>query len=493
MAHHYLAFDLGASSGRGIVGTVDDSGRLSLDEVHRFPNGPVEKDGSFYWDFPRLVGELKKGIAAACARYPVIDSLGIDTWGVDYVFFDREDKSVRRMPYNYRDPRGERGVELVEKIISRDELYRRTGMQFMSLNTIYQLASHKAEHPEDFENSFLLFMPDALAFELGGDPVNEYTIASTSNLLDPFRRDWDGELLAKLGIPERIFAPLVRPCTSGGCLSEAVCRELGVPAIPIVKIGGHDTASAVAATPAPESGSWCYVSCGTWALLGAELREPDCSAAAARVPFTNEGGLEGTIRFLANIMGSWLFQETRRVWNEAGKNYSFADMENLAKASAPCKFLINPNCQDFLTPGDMPARVREFCRATGQGEPADDGEVLRAVYDSLALYFADRVAKLGEVLGTSYPVINMVGGGTKDAFLMQLTADASGARVVAGPVEATAIGNIAAQAIASGVLADLRAARRMVSASFEVKDYSPRAEFSKIFAARREFFRGICK
>lgn len=493
MVHHYLAFDLGASSGRGIVGTIDESGRLSLDEVHRFPNGPVEKDGSFYWDFPRLVDELKKGIAAACARYSAIDSIGIDTWGVDYVFFDRGDNSVRRMPYNYRDPRGERGVELVDRIISRDELYRRTGMQFMSLNTIYQLASHKAEHPEDFENSFLLFMPDALAFELGGNPTNEYTIASTSNLLNPVRRDWDRELLAELGIPERIFAPLVRPCTPGGRLSEAVCRELGVPAIPIVKIGGHDTASAVAATPAPESGSWCYVSCGTWALLGAELREPDCSAAAARVPFTNEGGLEGTIRFLANIMGSWLFQETRRVWNEAGKNYSFADMEKLAKGAAPCKFLINPNCQDFLTPGDMPERVRNFCRATGQGEPADDGEVLRAIYDSLALYFADRVAKLGEVLGTSYPVINMVGGGTKDSFLMQLTGDASGSRVVAGPVEATAIGNIAAQAITSGVLADLRAARRMVAASFEVRNYSPDAESSGIFASRREFFRGICK
>ncbi len=492
MKHYYLAFDLGASSGRAIVGIIDEQGLLSLEEVHRFGNGPVNVDGAFCWDFPGLVNELKAGIAKAFAKFPDIESLAIDTWGVDYVLFDRTTGRMRRLPYNYRDPRGERGVEIVKKKISQKELYKRTGMQFMSLNTVYQLASHLAEHPEDFENSFLLFMPDALGYMLGGDKVNEYTMASTSNLLNAFARDFDRELLELLGIPADVFAPLVKPCTKGGILSEELCRELNVPAVPIVKIGSHDTASAVAATPAPESGSWCYVSCGTWALLGAEIDEPDCSDAAANVPFTNEGGLENKIRFLANIMGSWLFQETRRVWKEAGKELSFADMEKLAVASEPCKFLVNPNCQDFLTPGNMPERIREFCRATGQGEPADDGEILRAVYDSLALYFADRVSKLGEVLETSYPVINMVGGGTKGSFLMQLTSDASGARVVAGPVEATAVGNIAAQAVTAGVLADVKAARKMIAASFQVAEYVPRKEMADIFAARREFFRELC-
>ena len=492
MEHHYLAFDLGASSGRAIVGTINGQGLLSLEEVHRFANGPVEVNGEFCWDFPALVNELKAGIVKAFAKFPAVNSLAIDTWGVDYVLFDKTSGKMRRLPYNYRDPRGERGVAIVEKKISRDALYKRTGMQFMSLNTIYQLASHLEEHPEDFDNSFLLFMPDALGYMLGGRKVNEYTMASTSNLLDPVKRDFDRELLAMLNIPEDIFAPLVKPCTDGGRLSDDLAAELGVPAVPIVKIGSHDTASAVAATPAPECGSLCYVSCGTWALLGAEIAEPDCSDAAMAVPFTNEGGLENKIRFLANIMGSWLFQETRRVWKEAGKDYSFGQMEDLAKAAEPCKFLIDPNCQEFLTPGNMPERICEFCRATGQGTPADDGEILRAIYDSLALYFSGRVSMLGNILGTSYPVINMVGGGTKDKFLMQLTSDASGATVVAGPVEATAIGNIAAQAIAAGVVADVKAARKMIAASFDVDKFTPRKDVAGIFAAKRAYFAELC-
>ncbi|MDD3886448.1 MAG: FGGY-family carbohydrate kinase [Victivallaceae bacterium] len=488
----YLAFDLGASSGRAIIGRLEN-GRLELTEVHRFANGPLRQGDAIYWDFPALVNELEIGLGKALAVDKSISAIGIDTWGVDYVFFDNATGEARRLPYHYRDDRTFEATRKVWSRVSADELYKATGIQCMSLNTVYQLAAHLEQHPEDFENSHFLTMPDALAFALGGDDSAEYTHCSTTNLLDPASRNWDWELIDKLGLPRAVFPKIVSPCSFGGAISERLQKKFGCGAIPIVKVGSHDTASAVAAVPAPETGKWAYISAGTWALLGAELDEPFITAESCRQSFTNEGGLDGKIRFLTNIMGSWLFQESRRVWNETGRNYSFTSMEEDALKTTPFKFLLNPNDATFAPPGDMPGRIMDFCERTGQGTPSHDSEITRAIYDSLAFYFKNKLETLEQLLGCRYACLNVVGGGTKAELLMQLTADALGIPVVAGPVEATAVGNLLAQAIALREVDDLAAARRVVKASFDVKTYAPRAEMTAKFAAESGRFAQLAK
>ena len=487
----YLAFDLGASSGRAIIGTID-SGKLSLQEVHRFKNGPVEKSDAFYWDYDALCKELVAGLAKALEVAGDLDGIAIDTWGVDYVLFDSE-KRVVRQPYNYRDERTKKAEQQVRTILSDSEIYSYTGIQKMELNTIYQLYAHKMEHPEELVNTKFLNIPDALAFHLGGEFTTEYTSASTTGLLDPVKKEWCWELIDKLELPRSIFPKIVKPCTKGGAVSEKLQKELNCRAIPIYKVGSHDTASAVAAVPAPEKGNWAYLSAGTWALLGAELSAPSITAAGEKARFTNEGGLEGNIRYLTNIMGSWLFQETKRVWNEAGKDLSFEDICQMAMASEQCKYLIDPNNSVFVTPGDMPGRIREFCKNSGQADDMTDAEVARAIYDSLALYFKNKLSFLEELLGVKYGAFNIVGGGTKDRLLMQLTSDALGIPVIAGPVEATATGNIIAQAIASGVVANQAQGRKIITDSLEVITYTPDAERHAAFESVQNRFADLLK
>lgn len=466
----YLAFDLGASSGRAMIGTLKN-GTLTLREVHRFTNGPTKCGDSIFWDFPRLTGELKTGLKKALEIEPELAGIGLDTWGVDYVLFDRATGLPRRWPYHYRDSRTDQISPEVWKCVSREELYRITGIQYMPINTVYQLAAHKKNHPEDFENSFLLPISDALIYSLGGKPTSEYTESSTSNLLDAGSGQWDWRIIDALGLPREIFTKIVRPCSYGGSLSEALQRELNAPPVPIIKVGSHDTASAVAAVPG--NGTWAYLCTGTWALLGAELDRPCRSAASEQANFTNEGGLEGKIRFLSNIMGSWLLQETRRVWNENGEEISFAAMEELARNAESCRFLINPNWPEFAAPGDMPRRIIEFCERTGQGKITEKSEIVRAIYDSLALYFRLKLQGLSRILDTGYQALNIVGGGVKDELLMQLTADALSLPVIAGPIEATATGNLLAQAITTGELANLAEARQVVKNSFPVATFRP--------------------
>ncbi|MBE6364151.1 MAG: rhamnulokinase [Lentisphaerae bacterium] len=487
---NFLAFDLGASSGRAIIGTVDN-GKLTMQEVHRFANGPTEIDGSFYWDYPRLCNELKTGLRNALATGVKLDGISIDTWGVDYVFFDKDTGKMRRLPYNYRDLRTVAAAEKVWQKISKAELYNLTGIQCMTLNTIYQLCAHYEEHPEDFENSFFLPIPDALALSLGGDATAEYTFCSTTNLLDPVSRQWHWDLIARLGLPKEVFPEIVAAGTPSGMLSAELCAELGCDPIPIFKCGSHDTASAVAAVPAPVEGQWAYLSAGTWALLGAEIDQPLMTAGSEKESITNEGGVGGKIRFLTNIMGSWLFQELRRVWNEEGKNLSFNDMEQMARRSEPCKYFINPNCAEFAAPGDMPGNIRAFLKRTGQGENFTDAEVVRAVYDSLALYFANKIALLEKLLNVKYACLNVVGGGTKDGFLMELAASALDRQVVAGPIEATAAGNILVQAMAAGELASLDDVRKVIRASFELKTFVPDAAMAAGYAAQAARFAAI--
>ncbi len=487
---NFLAFDLGASSGRGIIGTLEN-GKLSMQEIHRFPNGPVEIDGSFYWDYDRLCNELKTGLKNALATGVKLDGIAIDTWGVDYVFFDKTTGKARRRPYNYRDTRTVSAAEKLWKKITPSELYQYTGIQCMTLNTIYQLCAHKAEHPEDFENSFFLPIPDALAYFLGGKAVAEYTFCSTTNLLDPVKRQWHWELIDKLELPREIFPEIVQAGSAAGALSAELCAELGCDPIPIFKCGAHDTASAVAAVPAPVSGQWAYLSAGTWALLGAEIDAPMISAVSEKESITNEGGVGGKIRFLTNIMGSWLFQELRRVWNEEGKNLSFNDMEQMARASEPCKYFINPNSTEFAAPGDMPGNIRAFLKRTGQGEEFTDAEVVRAVYDSLALYFSAKLGLLEKILDSRYACLNVVGGGTKDGFLMELTSSALDRQVVAGPIEATAAGNILVQAMASGELDSLDSIREVIRNSFELKTFSPDPAMAAAYAAAADKFAAV--
>ncbi len=489
MEKSYLAFDLGASSGRGIIGKIKD-GKLHLTEIHRFSNGPVEKEGSLYWEFDKLCKEIKTGIKKAVAAGEKISSIAIDTWGVDYVLF--KNGVPVRMPYHYRDSRTNSVPGKVFEIIPQDKVYACTGIQFMQLNTLYQLYAHKEAHPEDFCGSVMLLMPDALTCMLNGDVSCEYSDASTSNLLDPHKREWDFELIDRLGIPRSIFPKIVQPCSKSLPLKKSVEDEIGCGPIPMVKVGSHDTASAVAAVPAPANKKWAYISCGTWALLGAEIDAPILTEEAGEAPFTNEGGLNKKIRFLTNIMGTWLFQETRRIWREQGRDLSFAELNRTAKSAEGLRFFINPNDNIFFTPGDMPAKVAAFCREHGQGEIPDDGALLRCIYDSLALCFRSKLEKLQELLGVKYECLNIVGGGTQDTLLMQLTADCLGIPVIAGPVEATAIGNILAQAIADNDVYSLAEARDIVRRSFEVQEYIPDASSKNAWDAAAKSFLNIC-
>jgi rhamnulokinase len=486
MTHTYLAFDLGASSGRAIIGKITD-GKLHLDEVHRFVNGSVETNGVLYWDFPALCEEIKTGLRKALIQTPDISSIAIDTWGVDYVLFNQAGEAVR-LPYHYRDSRTDGVPEEVFSLISEEELYSEAGIQLMQLNTVYQLYAHKQAHPEDFSGSTLLFMPDALTYMLCGVESCEYSIASTSNMLNAATGKWSEKILTKLGIPQEILPEIVDSCTQAGTLTPEIQQELGCSAIPVVKVGAHDTASAVAAVPAPNDRAWAYLSCGTWALLGAENDQPLLVDAARKASFTNEGGVGGKIRFLSNIMGSWLFQEIRRNWNAAGRDISFMEMEKLAQAAKPLQFIVNPNHSSFLAPDDMKSAVIAYCRETGQGEITDDGTLLRSVYDSLALCFRMKLEQMQQLVGECYQCLNIVGGGTKDRMLMQLSADCLGIPVVAGPVEATAIGNIIGQAIAEGSLAGLEAGRELVKNSFKLDEYMPDPKYKTAWDAGLEKF-----
>ena len=476
----FLAFDLGASSGRAILGGIEN-GRLVLREVHRFPNNGRMVGNDLRWDIGSLRDELAEGIKRAFANSQPV-SMGIDTWGVDYVLFAPGSREPAEEPFTYRDKRTENIRPEAFARVPKDELYRHTGIQDMAFNTVFQLVAHLKRDPETLKKTTFLHIPDALGYMLGGSFDTEYTDASTSGLLDAEKRDWDFTTIDKLGLPRSLFPKIVMPGASGGALSEEWQRKLGVPELPIVKVGSHDTASAVAAVPDTTGREFAYMSLGTWALLGAEQSSPCLTEAAAAAHFTNEGGLGRTIRFLTNIMGCWLFQECRRSWQEAGRDLSFAEMEKLAARCEVLRFRINPKSEEFLAPGGMPERIAAAAEKLSGARPETPGEIVRCVYDSLALCVRDELRTLETLRGVKYPALHIVGGGTQAELLMQLIADACGIPVYAGPVEATAIGNLLAQMIAAGEVADLAAGRRLVAESFELKIYQVRPEMAKRFA-----------
>jgi rhamnulokinase len=472
MKKTFLAFDLGASSGRGILGTIDNN-KLELKEIHRFVNGPVEKDGELFWDINEIFKELKFGLKKALDECDEISGIAVDTWGVDYVLL-KENGEFARLPYNYRDSRTDGVVEnfFKDKEVEK-KIYSKTGIQKMFFNTFTQLIAHKRQHPEDFKNAKLLFMPDALTYLFSDEIACEYTIASTSQLLNAKTKEWDKDVIAELGLPMDIFPKIVSPSTPSFMLKEELQKEFSCPPIPLIHVGSHDTASAVAAVPADKKKNWAFISCGTWALFGAEIDSPILSLEAMEAGYTNEGGLNYTIRFLSNINGTWLLQETRRTWKELGKDISFMDIEKMAADAPESKFTIDPSDDIFVHPGDMPSRVREYAAKHNLGELPDDASVVRCIYDSLAQCFADKLKELEKLKNCKFDCINIVGGGTKDDLLMQLTANRTGVTVISGPVEATAIGNIISQAIASGVIFNLGAGRDIVKNSFPVKEFQP--------------------
>ena len=467
-----LAVDLGASSGRGIVGSFDGN-RITLDEIHRFSNDPVRVAGSFCWDTLRLLFEIKQAILK-CSQAGGVDTIGIDTWGVDYGYVDRTGALLSN-PYHYRDVRTENIREEVFKQLPWEELYAVAGIQSMPFNTIFQIAADLRDRPWVVENADkLLFMPDLLGYFLTGVRRSEYTIASTGALLDAAKRDFAFDTLAKLGIRRDLFAPIAEPGALLGGLLPDVNEETGFTGAKVYSVASHDTASAVISVPA-ENEDFLYISSGTWSLMGTESKVPVLSAECRDYGFTNEGGAFGTYRILTNIMGLWLEQESRRQWKREGITVSFDELSAMAQASKPLQSLINPDDPSFSPAGDMPGRIRDYCRRTGQHVPENMGEIVRCIFESLALRYRNTAEKLEALTGRRYPVINIVGGGTKETMLSQFAADASGRVVCAGPVEATALGNVAMQLVASGELSSLSDVRRVIRASFPIARFEPNA------------------
>lgn len=471
MTKRVLAFDFGASSGRAIIGCFDGD-KITLEEVHRFSNDPVSVGGTVYWDVLRLFYEIKQGIIKAKIAGG-FDSIGIDTWGVDFGLIDSEGKLMEN-PVHYRDARTVGLVDEAFKTMPKEKLYGITGIQFMELNTLFQLISLKKYRPWMLERADkMLFMPDLFGYMLTGKMCAEYSIASTSQLIDLDKRTWSKEILDAFGIKESVFAPLVQPGTVLCELSKEVCEECGVDPVPVISVCGHDTQSAITSVPC-EDGDFAFLSSGTWSLFGTELDKPIVNETSMNINITNEGGFDGSTGFLKNIIGLWLIQESRRQWKREGKEYSYADLEKLALAAEPFKCFIDPDAPEFVPHGNIPERVREFCRKTGQYVPETVGEIMRCIYESLAMKYRLTFEKLRECTERDYPVIHVIGGGTKDGLLCQMTANSCDRTVKAGPIEATVMGNVAVQLMSDGSVKNIGQARKIVADSSELKTFEPK-------------------
>lgn len=465
-----LAFDFGASSGRAILGTFDGE-RIHMEEVHRFSNDPVELRGALYWDVLRQFYEIKQGLLKA-KQHGGFDTVAVDTWGVDFGLLD-EDGRLLENPVHYRDQRTKGLVEESFKSIPQEEFYRLTGIQFMELNTVFQLMALKRQRPALLARAkTLLFMPDLFNYLLTGEKKTEFTIASTSQLMDARTGGWSKEVLRRLGLPGGILTPITLPGEAVGPLDPSICAELGLPPAQVVTVASHDTQSAVAAVPTQEK-DFLFISCGTWSLFGTELEAPLINETSAAMNITNERGVEGTTTFLKNIIGLWLIQESRRQWQREGKDYSYAQLEKLALVAKPFQCFIDPDAPAFVPQGDLPRRVREFCEKTGQYVPQTVGEVMRCIYESLALKYRLAFEKIQSCTGRRYEKIHVVGGGTKDGLLCQMTANSCGVPVLAGPIEATVLGNLAVQFIACGAIENVRQARKVIAQSETVTPYAP--------------------
>jgi rhamnulokinase len=471
-ATSFLAFDLGAASGRAVVGRFDGE-RLTLQEVHRFPNGPVQVRDSLHWDVLRLYGELKHGLIKSRDEFGLeLVSLGLDTWGVDSALIDKQGALLGN-PYHYRDARTNGMFEEAFRQVSREEIFEQTGIQFLQINTLYQLLSMViSESPSLTAAETLLMTPDLFNYWLTGQKVSESTIASTSQCFNPNTGDWAESLLQKMGIPTHIFPEIVEPGTVLGKLSPAVADETGTQDVSVVAPGCHDTACAVAAVPADQN-QYAYLSSGTWSIVGAEISKPAITPKSLAYNFTNEGGVYGTIRLLNNMTGMWLIQECQRTWVAEGDPLSYDEITHMAQAAPPFAGIIDTDATEFLAPGDMPARIREFCLRTNQRPPESKGALARIVLESLTLKYRWTLEKLEQILECRLEPLHIVGGGSQNQLLNQFTANAIGRPVVTGPIEATAVGNVLMQMLALGHIASLEDGRALVRRSFETRTYLP--------------------
>ncbi len=480
-----LAFDFGASSGRAILGTFDGE-KITLKEVHRFSNDPVTVGHTVYWDVLRLYHEIKQGILKA-KQYGNIDSIGIDTWGVDFGLIDEKGYLLEN-PVHYRDERNNGMIDEAAKYMPKSEMYDRTGIQFMEFNTLFQLLSLKKNRPELLERADkLLFMPDLFTYMLTDKKVSEYSIATTSQMVNIDTQDWDDELLKAMGIPKGILCDIVPSGAKTGYLRRSLRTELGLPRIPVISVCGHDTQSAITAIPS-QTKDFAFISSGTWSLFGTELDEPVVNEKAKKLNVTNEGGYGYTTAFLKNICGLWLIQESRRQWIREGTEYSYAELEKLATSCEPFKCFIDPDAPDFVAMGDMPGRVREFCKKTGQYVPQTVGEIMRCIYESLAMKYRFVLDGIEDCTGKSFDRIHVAGGGTKDTFLCSMTASSCGRTVYAGPIEATVLGNIAVQLMSTGDIKDIAEARKIIANGENLMVYEP-AEHEAWETAYKDFIK----
>lgn len=487
----YLAVDLGAESGRGMLGQFDGE-MLTLHEIHRFANRPVHMLSTLYWDLPALFAEIKNALRIAGTNGQELDGIGVDTWGVDFGLVGHGDVLLGN-PVHYRDSRTKGMMEVAFSKLSRTQIYERTGLQFMPFNTLYQLlALVQQDSPWLKAAETFLMMPDVFAWLLTGQRAVERTNASTTQFYDPKARTWSDEICTTIGIPRNILPEIIDPGTDLGWLHKSVQDDVGLSKSRVVVPATHDTASAVVAVPAisenmgVEAPDWCYLSSGTWSLMGVEVPQPVINATTLDFNFTNEGGVAGTTRLLKNIMGLWLVQECRRTWAERGKDFSYDELLHLAEKSPPFVSLVDPDHASFLTPGDMPTRIKNLCDETGQRSPSDEGAVIRCVLESLALKYRWTIDRLEQITGGPIKTIHVVGGGTRNTLLCQFTANACARPVYAGPAEATAVGNILMQAMACGRLGSMNELRAVVARSFPVTVYEPR-ETSAWTAAAEQF------
>lgn len=465
-----LAVDLGGSSGRVVLGQLVD-GKIRATELHRFPNDPVNVNGTLYWDILRILHEIKVGILKS-KPYGEIESIGIDTWGVDFGLIDEAGNLIDN-PVHYRDNRTAGTMEKAFLRIEGKKLYELTGNQLMEINTAFQLIALKEKRPALLEIADkLLPTPNLLSYFLGGRAVAEETIASTTQLFDHNKRKWSGEAIAALGIPENIFPEIVACGASLGELSREICDELMVEPMKLVAVCGHDTQCAQVAVPADAS-DFLFISCGTWSLVGTECDVPILTEAAYNKELTNEAAFGGKTSFMKNIIGLWLIQESRRQWAKEGMEYSFSELEDMALKEEPFKCFIDPDDPSFVSPGNIPERIREYCRKTNQPVPETVGQVVRCIDESLAMKYKKVKDELESCTGKHYDKIYIVGGGANSKLLCQLTANVCKVPVVAGPVEATVLGNIATQLMAAGELKNLSDIRNTVLGLEEISEYAP--------------------
>ena len=469
---YFFAVDLGATSGRTIIGNITD-GRFDLEEVTRFPNNLIEQGGHYYWDIYALYFEIIRGLKEVAKRGLEITSIGIDTWGVDFVFIG-DDGAILRNPRAYRDPITFDAMDdYLKHVISRKEVYDITGIQFLNFNSIFQLYAMKREGNSALRNAQkILFVPDALSWMLTGNEVCEYTIASTSQLLDPRTKQLDERLLCSLGLTRSKFGKMVNPGTCIGVLTDEVQRLTGLGAVPVIAVAGHDTGSAVAAVPAKDE-KFAYLSSGTWSLMGIETKDAIISDLSYERNFTNEGGIEGTTRFLKNICGMWLYERCRLEWPEEVRKLSHPELQGSAMQVEAFRSIINPDDQVFAAPSSMIQAIQKYCRETNQPVPETPAEICRCIFDSLALRYRQVFQWMQEFAPFKLETLHIIGGGSLNKFLNQFTANSTGATVLAGPQEGTAIGNIMLQAKAAGLVKDIWEMRAIIANSLELVKYEP--------------------